>query len=108
MVPADASVQRVLLQPSTAWGDGGHPTTRMIIQWLNSSDLQGAAVLDYGCALLLVGEAIIWDCWKDVLNRHMRKFDEGTVLQVWYRDPGAFNCNSANLLCLRASRVSQS
>ena len=49
MVPDDAAVQRVVLQPSTAWGDGGHPTTRMIIQFLNSSDLQQVSVLDYGC-----------------------------------------------------------
>jgi ribosomal protein L11 methylase PrmA len=51
-VPADAEVKRVLLQPSTAWGDGGHPTTRMIVGWLNSSDLRGMSVLDYGHAPL--------------------------------------------------------
>lgn len=51
-VPEDAAVRRVLLQPSSAWGDGGHPTTRMIVQWLNSTDLQGKSVLDYGCAVL--------------------------------------------------------
>lgn len=55
MVPDDAAVQRVVLQPSTAWGDGGHPTTRMIIKFLNSSDLQQVSVLDYGCGTGILG-----------------------------------------------------
>ncbi|MEO7252555.1 MAG: 50S ribosomal protein L11 methyltransferase [Arenimonas sp.] len=39
----------VRLDPGLAFGSGTHPTTALCLQWLDSLDLQGQAVLDYGC-----------------------------------------------------------
>lgn len=48
---ADAAVVR--LDPGLAFGSGTHPTTSLCLQWLDglatSGQLQGQAVLDFGC-----------------------------------------------------------
>lgn len=47
-VPAEAEVP-LLLDPGLAFGTGSHPTTRLCLEWLDSADLAGKHVLDYGC-----------------------------------------------------------
>ncbi len=47
-VPAEAQVA-LLLDPGLAFGTGTHPTTRLCLEWLDSADLNGKHVLDYGC-----------------------------------------------------------
>ena len=50
--PMEAEVEDaviVRLDPGLAFGSGTHPTTALCLQWLDSLDLQGQAVLDYGC-----------------------------------------------------------
>ena len=37
------------LDPGLAFGTGTHPTTAMCLDWLDSIDLRGKSVLDYGC-----------------------------------------------------------
>jgi ribosomal protein L11 methyltransferase len=37
------------LDPGLAFGTGTHPTTAMCLEWLDRTDLEGRAVLDYGC-----------------------------------------------------------
>ena len=43
----DAVVVR--LDPGLAFGTGTHPTTAMCLEWLDSVDMVGKSVLDYGC-----------------------------------------------------------
>ena len=39
----------VKLDPGLAFGTGTHPTTAMCLEWLDSIDLAGKTLLDYGC-----------------------------------------------------------
>ena len=39
----------VRLDPGLAFGTGTHPTTAMCLDWLDSIDLKGKTLLDYGC-----------------------------------------------------------
>ena len=39
----------VRLDPGLAFGSGTHPTTALCLQWLDSLDLRGQTVLDFGC-----------------------------------------------------------
>jgi ribosomal protein L11 methyltransferase len=39
----------VRLDPGLAFGSGTHPTTALCLQWLDSLDLHGKTVLDFGC-----------------------------------------------------------
>lgn len=47
--PPDPSAINVRIDPGIAFGTGGHPTTRLCIEWLARHPLRGACVLDYGC-----------------------------------------------------------
>ena len=60
----DAIVVR--LDPGLAFGTGTHPTTALCLEWLESLDLEGRRVLDFGCgsgilsiAALLLGAAAV-------------------------------------------------
>jgi ribosomal protein L11 methyltransferase len=48
---AEASRDAVFidLDPGLAFGTGTHPTTALCLQWLDSANLEGKTVLDYGC-----------------------------------------------------------
>ena len=39
----------VVLDPGLAFGTGTHPTTALCLQWLDSQDLQGKSLIDFGC-----------------------------------------------------------
>lgn len=45
----DPGAVNIRLDPGLAFGTGTHPTTALCLEWLDSQDLQGAKVLDYGC-----------------------------------------------------------
>jgi ribosomal protein L11 methyltransferase len=45
----DADAVRVELDPGLAFGTGTHPTTAMCLEWLDSRDLRGRTLVDYGC-----------------------------------------------------------
>jgi ribosomal protein L11 methyltransferase len=52
--PADSKPDRpdaviVRLDPGLAFGTGTHATTAMCLEWLDTIDLQGRTLLDYGC-----------------------------------------------------------
>ncbi|HEU4670374.1 MAG TPA: 50S ribosomal protein L11 methyltransferase [Dyella sp.] len=47
--PADQGLVVVRLDPGLAFGSGTHPTTALCLEWLDSLDLTGRTVTDYGC-----------------------------------------------------------
>ena len=47
--PEAANGVIVRLDPGLAFGSGTHPTTAMCLQWLDSLELRGQTVLDFGC-----------------------------------------------------------
>jgi ribosomal protein L11 methyltransferase len=64
--PADPDAVCVRLDPGLAFGTGTHPTTALCLEWLDSQDLRGKVVIDYGCgsgilavAALLLGAQVV-------------------------------------------------
>lgn len=47
--PANDNCVTVRLDPGLAFGSGTHPTTALCLEWLDSLDLAGKTVTDYGC-----------------------------------------------------------
>lgn len=47
--PPDPGAVNIRLDPGAAFGTGTHPTTRLVLAWLESTLKGGEAVLDYGC-----------------------------------------------------------
>ncbi|HEX4944242.1 MAG TPA: 50S ribosomal protein L11 methyltransferase [Usitatibacteraceae bacterium] len=45
----DASAVNIVLDPGAAFGTGSHPTTRLVLGWLEREVHGGETVLDYGC-----------------------------------------------------------
>lgn len=45
----DPTAVNVLLDPGLAFGTGTHPTTALCLKWLDSLDLTGKTVVDFGC-----------------------------------------------------------
>jgi ribosomal protein L11 methyltransferase len=54
-LPADSIA--ITLTPGLAFGSGEHPTTAMCLNWLDSLNLQGTQVLDFGCGSGILGLA---------------------------------------------------
>lgn len=47
--PPDVNAVNVSIDPGLAFGTGSHPTTRMMLRWLERTLKGGETVLDYGC-----------------------------------------------------------
>ena len=47
--PDNANSVVLRLDPGLAFGTGTHATTKLCLEWLDSLDLRGKTVLDYGC-----------------------------------------------------------
>jgi len=47
--PPEHQAVNLMLDPGLAFGTGTHPTTFLCLQWLDSLDLAGKTVTDYGC-----------------------------------------------------------
>jgi len=47
--PPDAGAVNVVLDPGAAFGTGSHPTTRLVLAWLEREVTPADSVLDYGC-----------------------------------------------------------
>ncbi|MBJ3814912.1 50S ribosomal protein L11 methyltransferase [Shimwellia pseudoproteus] len=45
----DPTAVNVMLDPGLAFGTGTHPTTSLCLEWLDSLDLAGKTVIDFGC-----------------------------------------------------------
>ncbi len=48
-VAPDPAAVNIVLDPGAAFGTGSHPTTRLVLAWLESEVRGGETVLDYGC-----------------------------------------------------------
>ena len=49
----------LLLDPGLAFGTGTHPTTALCLQWLDSKELRGLTLVDYGCGSGILGIAAL-------------------------------------------------
>ncbi len=47
--PPDPEAVNIRLDPGLAFGTGAHPSTALCLEWLDSADLCGQTLLDYGC-----------------------------------------------------------
>lgn len=47
--PADDDSVVVRLDPGLAFGSGTHPTTALCLEWLDTQELRGKRVIDFGC-----------------------------------------------------------
>ncbi|MBC7983691.1 MAG: 50S ribosomal protein L11 methyltransferase, partial [Candidatus Obscuribacterales bacterium] len=47
--PQGPTLCLIHLDPGLAFGTGTHPTTALCLEWLDSADLAGQRVIDYGC-----------------------------------------------------------
>lgn len=45
----DPAAVNLVLDPGMAFGTGTHPTTAMCLRWLDSAELRGKTIVDYGC-----------------------------------------------------------
>ncbi|PIJ48128.1 ribosomal protein L11 methyltransferase [Erwinia sp. OLTSP20] len=45
----DPDAVNVMLDPGLAFGTGTHPTTALCLSWLDSLDLAGKTIIDFGC-----------------------------------------------------------
>ncbi|MFT5481884.1 MAG: ribosomal protein L11 methyltransferase [Halieaceae bacterium] len=57
--PPEPSAVNLLLDPGLAFGTGTHPTTALCLQWLDSQDLTGATIIDFGCGSGILGIAAL-------------------------------------------------
>lgn len=57
--PPDPHAINLMLDPGLAFGTGTHPTTALCLQWLDSADLQGKTVIDFGCGSGVLGIAAL-------------------------------------------------
>lgn len=56
-IPFDPDNIEIRLDPGLAFGTGTHPTTSLCLRWLDSQDVHGATVVDYGCGSGILGIA---------------------------------------------------
>jgi ribosomal protein L11 methyltransferase len=57
--PPEPGAVNVVLDPGAAFGTGSHPTTRLVLAWLERHVRAGDAVLDYGCGSGILGIAAL-------------------------------------------------
>lgn len=55
----DPNAVNVLLDPGLAFGTGTHNTTALCLRWLDSLDLTGKTVVDFGCGSGILGIAAL-------------------------------------------------
>jgi ribosomal protein L11 methyltransferase len=73
--PADSKPDRsdaviVRLDPGLAFGTGTHATTAMCLEWLDTIDLRGRTLLDYGC-----GSGVLAIAALKLGSRHVHAMD---------------------------------
>ena len=105
----DAIVVR--LDPGLAFGTGTHPTTRLVLAWLERAGCAGARVLDYGCGsgILAIAAARLGAAHADGVDVDSQALAaatanaarNGVALQAYPPDalvPGHYDIVLANIL----------
>jgi ribosomal protein L11 methyltransferase len=64
----DITAVNIMLDPGLAFGTGTHPTTRLCLQWLDSIDLIGKVVVDFGCGSGILAIAALKLGAKEVIG----------------------------------------
>ena len=57
--PPEPQGVNLSLDPGLAFGTGSHPTTHLCLRWLDSQDLVGKTLIDYGCGSGILGIAAL-------------------------------------------------
>ena len=60
----DENAVNVMLDPGLAFGTGTHPTTSLCLQWLDSLDLTGKTVIDFGCGSGILAIAALKEIYR--------------------------------------------
>ena len=102
VIPRDAELPDGLslkLDPGLAFGTGGHPTTRLCLEWLAARDVTGLRVLDFGCgsgilalaACVLGAEQVVavdHDPQALLATRENAAYNQVTDAQLVVQEPG--------------------
>lgn len=56
-IPPEPDNVEISLDPGLAFGTGTHPTTALCLEWLDSQEITGRHVVDYGCGSGILGIA---------------------------------------------------
>ena len=64
----DPDAVNVMLDPGLAFGTGTHPTTALCLRWLDSLDLEGKTVVDFGCGSGILALAALKLGAKEVIG----------------------------------------
>ncbi|WP_286234380.1 50S ribosomal protein L11 methyltransferase [Thalassotalea sediminis] len=64
----DPEAVNVMLDPGLAFGTGTHPTTALCLTWLDSLDLKGKTVVDFGCGSGILSLAALKLGAKEVIG----------------------------------------
>ena len=66
--PPEPNAVNVMLDPGLAFGTGTHPTTSLCLSWLDSLDLSGKTVIDFGCGSGILSLAALLLGAKEVIG----------------------------------------
>ncbi len=55
----DPDAVNIMLDPGLAFGTGTHPTTSLCLSWLDSAEIQGKSLVDFGCGSGILGIAAL-------------------------------------------------
>lgn len=88
--PPEPAAVNIHLDPGLAFGTGTHPTTRLCLEWLDQTALNGKHVFDYGCgsgilaiAAQKLGAATVWatDIDPQALEATQKNADNNQIRQ---------------------------
>jgi ribosomal protein L11 methyltransferase len=109
--PPDPRAVNITLDPGAAFGTGAHPTTRLVLAWLERETRSGDSVLDYGCgsgilaiAALKLGAASATGVDIDPLALESARYNAGrnevslTLVGAGETLRGSFRITVANIL----------
>jgi ribosomal protein L11 methyltransferase len=106
-VPADASAVNLILEPGLAFGTGKHASTALCLEWLDSADLTGKTVIDYGCgsgilaiAAARLGAGRVWavDTDPQALTATRENAARNRVAMLEIADPGQLNLSDVDVV----------
>ncbi|MBL4820817.1 MAG: 50S ribosomal protein L11 methyltransferase [Gammaproteobacteria bacterium] len=67
LTPPQPEATNIMLDPGLAFGTGTHPTTAGCLEWLESNELTGKTLIDYGCGSGVLAIAAVLLGAKQVL-----------------------------------------